>query len=195
MDNPNNFEQSAPAEPSGRPEAGEELACVAYFLYPDEAQIAQSVLESAGIPCVQPDANTLDVARHWGHFPGGRRLLVPESYLDQARELLAPAIAEANKTIVTHWFDQVWNENLEETARDFGAAADPILRSRLAGLHVAIEEMIAEANKVAVRITISGTHKGEAVQFQGVVILRIEGGRIVDTWAMNDAPEGLIADS
>jgi predicted ester cyclase len=40
---------------------------------------------------------------------------------------------------------------------------------------------------------VSGTHAGQRVQFHAVVIVRLESGRIVDTWSMNDAPASLNA--
>jgi len=62
-------------------------------------------------------------------------------------------------------------------------------------LHRAIEDMVAEGDKVVVRLTVTGTHKGD---FQGIAptgkqatvtviaILRIVGGKIVETWELID---------
>jgi predicted ester cyclase len=168
-------------------EADGELVCVAY-LFPNETPIALGVLESAEIPCIRPGSNMRRIAGFLeSNYVGGQRILVPSAYAEQARELLAPMITEANKALVTRWFEEVWNDGHEDRAEDFGAGADPILRSQLSGLHITVDEMIAEADKVAARISITGNPEGAAVRFQGVVIVRIEGGRIVDTWAISDA--------
>ena len=183
--------QPEPAEPAAPSGPVDELVPVGVFLYAQDANIAQSVLESAEIPCFQPDRRTLDVDPALAVPLGGRRLLVPASRVEQARELLAPMITEANKAIVRHWFEEVWNAGREDAATEFGAGADQRLRSLLPDLRVTVEDMVAEADKVAARIAIQGTHNGAPVQFRGVVFVRLEAGRIVDTWDMNDAPASL----
>jgi len=56
---------------------------------------------------------------------------------------------------------------------------------------VTIEDMIAEADKVVIRMTLKGTHKGDyqgipatgkEVTHTAIVILRIAGGKIVEAW-------------
>jgi SnoaL-like polyketide cyclase len=184
---------SPQTEPAARSEAVDKLVPVGIFVSAGDANLAQSVLESADIPCFQPDRRTLDVDP-WLQIPlGGRRLLVPASRAEQARELLGPMTAEANKAIVRHWFEEVWNAGHEDAAREFGAGADARLRSLLPDLRVTVDDMIAEGDKVAARIAIQGTHHHAPVQFHGVVFVRLEDGRIVDTWDMNDAPASLSA--
>jgi steroid delta-isomerase-like uncharacterized protein len=58
-----------------------------------------------------------------------------------------------------------------------------------------IEDMVAEGDKVVIRSTISGTHKGEfmgiastgkQVTWAGIEIWRIEGGKVVEIWGQVD---------
>ena len=59
-------------------------------------------------------------------------------------------------------------------------------------LQYTIEDMVAEGDKVAVRWTGRGTHKGEfwgvaptgkEATMRGISIIRIEGGKILEEWA------------
>jgi steroid delta-isomerase-like uncharacterized protein len=60
---------------------------------------------------------------------------------------------------------------------------------------VAVEDMVAEGDKVVIRLTMRGTHEGEFmgitptgkhVTWTGITILRIEGGKIVEIWNQVD---------
>lgn len=62
-------------------------------------------------------------------------------------------------------------------------------------LHIAIEDLIAEGDKVVSRNTVTGTHQGEymgipptgnSVTYNEVIITRFADGRIVETWAVVD---------
>lgn len=62
-------------------------------------------------------------------------------------------------------------------------------------LHVTIEDMIAEGNKVVVRMTMHGTQQGafgsipptgKQVAVSTIDIIRIEGGQIVEEWGIDD---------
>jgi predicted ester cyclase len=61
--------------------------------------------------------------------------------------------------------------------------------------HASIDDMIAEGDKVAVRYTIRGTHKGafrgiaptgKQVTVNGFEINRFAGGKFVETWGLTD---------
>jgi predicted ester cyclase len=63
-------------------------------------------------------------------------------------------------------------------------------------LHLTIEDLIAEGDKVASRDTNSGTHRGafmgvaatgKAVTYNETFIARFAAGRIVESWAIVDA--------
>jgi steroid delta-isomerase-like uncharacterized protein len=62
--------------------------------------------------------------------------------------------------------------------------------------HYEIEDLVAEGDKVAVRFTYRGTHRGElmgipptgkVVTFTGIAIDRLEKGKIVEHWLIYDA--------
>jgi steroid delta-isomerase-like uncharacterized protein len=79
---------------------------------------------------------------------------------------------------------------LEGIKRSFGA-----FRTAFPNLRLTVEEMIAEGDKVAARITTRGTHKGKFlgipptgkhVTQTGIDILRIVDGKIVERWGEFD---------
>jgi steroid delta-isomerase-like uncharacterized protein len=62
-------------------------------------------------------------------------------------------------------------------------------------LHVAVEDVIAEADKVVSRNTVTGTHQGEyrglpptgrSVTYNEIFIFRFADGRIVEIWGVVD---------
>ena len=65
------------------------------------------------------------------------------------------------------------------------------LRSALPDLHVTVEHLVAEEDMVAARIQVEGTHMGpglgvpptgQSVLFSGMLIARMSGGRIAESW-------------
>lgn len=62
-------------------------------------------------------------------------------------------------------------------------------------IHVAIEDLIAEGDKVVARNTVTGTHLGEymgvpptgkSITYNEIFIFRFADGRIVETWGVVD---------
>ena len=62
-------------------------------------------------------------------------------------------------------------------------------------LRVSVEDLVAEGDRVAARLRFRGTHLGDLngiaptgrrVDFTGIVISRVEGGRIAEDWANFD---------
>jgi steroid delta-isomerase-like uncharacterized protein len=62
-------------------------------------------------------------------------------------------------------------------------------------LHIAVEDVIAEGDKVVYRNTVTGTHQGEymglpptgkSITYNEIFIFRIAGGRIAETWGVVD---------
>jgi len=62
-------------------------------------------------------------------------------------------------------------------------------------LHITVEDLIAEGNKVVGRNSITGTHRGEymglpptgkTVTYSEIFIFRFAGGRIAETWGVVD---------
>ena len=122
-------------------------------------------------------------------------------------------MSEANKALVRRWFEEVWNQGREESIDDLfapqgigyglGDTEAPVqgpagikpfvrnLRGALPDIHMTIEDSIAEGDKVTVRITVEGTHKGgqlgvaptgRRIKIAGVVIIRIANGQLVEGW-------------
>ena len=61
---------------------------------------------------------------------------------------------------------------------------------RFPDLHVTIEDMVAEDDRVVVRNRWTATdgQNGERLEFRGIVIWRIAGRQIVERWAYLEAP-------
>jgi hypothetical protein len=80
-----------------------------------------------------------------------------------------------------------------------GAAAMKEVFERLHGafpdLHVEIDDLIAEGDKVVARNTVTGTHRGEfmglpatgrSVTYEEIFVVRFTDGQIVETWGVVD---------
>lgn len=118
---------------------------------------------------------------------------------------------EANKALVHRWFDEVWVQRREAavdelTAPDVvfhnGALPAPVDRpmyhaiwSAFLGafpdLRVEVQDVVAEGDMVAVRVHQTATHTGDfrklpatgaKISMSSLVLARIEGGRIVESW-------------
>jgi steroid delta-isomerase-like uncharacterized protein len=122
---------------------------------------------------------------------------------------------EQNKSRVLRYVEQVLNEGKFEAFKDrlspnyrrqITAAAAALTadeqKKRLAGIraafpdiHLTVEDVIAEGDRVAFRMTLQGTHQG---MFQGIPatnkqvmvtaldVIRIENGRISEHWGGPD---------
>ncbi len=122
---------------------------------------------------------------------------------------------EANKQLVRR-YQEIYNSNdldaLSEVLADDlltpkimtgipsgleGAkAAHRIMQQGFPDFQTTIEDLIAEADQVAVRITIRGTHTGQflnipptgkRVEFSGMYIVRVENGKIAEQWSEEDS--------
>jgi predicted ester cyclase len=73
-----------------------------------------------------------------------------------------------------------------EGAKQYLAAAF----KRFPDIHVTIEDMIAEGDKVVVRNcwTATDSQSGQKIEFRGIVIWRIEDRKIVERWAYLQKP-------
>jgi predicted ester cyclase len=125
--------------------------------------------------------------------------------------------AEENKALARRWFGELFNATNLEVADEIIAPDhvnhDPTLpdippgpegqkqivnlyRAAFTNAHIAIEEQLAEGDRVATRWTGSGTHQGELmgvaptgnqVTITGITINRISGGKIAESWSNYDA--------
>ena len=120
---------------------------------------------------------------------------------------------EQNKAIVRRWFEEVINQGNVEVVDNIcmrcvpsfvviqGVANPPpqglegvkelirTLRTSFPDLHFTIEDQIAEDDKVASKVTIRGTHRGEfmgmpatgkQINISGVSIWRVADGQLVE---------------
>ncbi len=122
---------------------------------------------------------------------------------------------EEIKAIVRRWIDEVWSK-ADQAAMDElyaanftyhypGTEATPDLEgfkqtatdwlTPFADIHVTVDDVVTEGDKVAVRWTWRGTHTGEfwgipptgnKVAITGMSILHIVGGKIVEEWGEVD---------
>ncbi len=126
---------------------------------------------------------------------------------------MASGSETTNKALIRRWFEEVWNggrtDLIDELrapdtqATGLGDAGSmsrgdaPFrvfysnLKEAFPDLHIRIDDMLAEGDKVAVRLTLAGTHMGPAlgplptgnrVEFGGIIIARIQDGRIAEAW-------------
>jgi steroid delta-isomerase-like uncharacterized protein len=117
-----------------------------------------------------------------------------------------------NQSVVRRFYEEVLNKGdlkiaediLSPDFHDHGAPAPGIegfkqLFSIIAGIypdiHVKIEDMIAEEDKVAVRLSVRGTQKGafrgfpatnKQAQWTGMDFIRLANGRMVERWGERD---------
>jgi steroid delta-isomerase-like uncharacterized protein len=70
-----------------------------------------------------------------------------------------------------------------------------VLLAAFPDLHLTVEDMIAEGDKVVVRNTVTGTHRGEymglpptgkSVTYNEIFIFRFVKGRVAETWGVVD---------
>lgn len=54
-------------------------------------------------------------------------------------------------------------------------------------LQFTVDEQVSEDDRVASRWRLRGTHRGRPVELWGIVISRLEDGRIVEDWAASDS--------
>jgi steroid delta-isomerase-like uncharacterized protein len=126
-------------------------------------------------------------------------------------------MSEENKAVVHRWFEEVWNQGRDATvdelmvpdgvAHGLGDSEQDVhgpaefkvfaanMRGAIPDIHIRIDDILAEGNLVAVRITLKGTHtgpgfgvepSGRSVRIQGIVILRVVQGKLVEGWNSYD---------
>lgn len=107
---------------------------------------------------------------------------------------------QENKDLIRHYVDVVWNEHDLEKAREFVPSEDSLDHVRqfliaFPDVHIFIDDMIAEGDKVMIRLHATATNTGpfggnpptgNKVEIHSIRIFRIADHQIVDTWAMQD---------
>ncbi|HEX5727347.1 MAG TPA: ester cyclase [Longimicrobiaceae bacterium] len=124
-------------------------------------------------------------------------------------------MSEANKALIRRWFDEVWNQGSEEAidemmADDVSIYALPpeTMSSREAfkefyrpfiaafpELHVSVEEVFAEGDRVGFRCRVQATHRnGRRCQFDGGGFARVRDGKLAEghnVWNFHELLEQL----
>ena len=124
-------------------------------------------------------------------------------------------VQDENKKVVRRFFDEVVNQrnfhlvdalvstNNNDHTVPPGTDAGPegmrqflkMVTTAFPDMHIAVEDMVAEGDKVAVRITVTGTHKGmlmgipptnKRATWSGLDIIRLKDGKFVERWGLRD---------
>jgi len=123
-------------------------------------------------------------------------------------------MSEQAKDVVRRLYDEVLNAHRPDVADEIatpdfvirGAPNDAIgpealkatermLRGGFADLHFTIDDMVAEADRVAVRWTMRGTNTGDyfgmpatgrSTEIRAIVIFRLVGDRLAELWPLID---------
>jgi steroid delta-isomerase-like uncharacterized protein len=124
---------------------------------------------------------------------------------------------DTNVELVRKLFDEVWNkgnlshvdellaQNYEDHNSPPGAprgikgykATVNMFRSAFPDLVYTLDQILAEDDRVAIRLTGRGTHRGvfmgiqptgKQVSFGGMTFLRLQDGKVTDRWDISDMP-------
>ncbi|MBC8235679.1 ester cyclase [bacterium] len=157
----------------------------------------------------------LGLMQQWGIMPTNR---VDYTWGDDSEVTGDAGAPEENKAITRHLFEELWNQQnpdvLDETASadllthspvepnnpirglEANKQATAIYYAAFPDLHVTIDNLFAEADKVVLHWTTTGTHQGELagipptgkkVIFTGATIYRFADGKAVENWWAWDA--------
>jgi steroid delta-isomerase-like uncharacterized protein len=122
-------------------------------------------------------------------------------------------MSDDNKQLVRRWFEEVWNQGREATIDEllspegvgFGLAASDTavhgapefkpfvrnMRDAFPDMHFVIEDMVAEGDKVAARLRVTGTHKGgglgiaptgRTIDVTAITIIQFANGKLMHGW-------------
>ena len=123
-------------------------------------------------------------------------------------------MSEENKALIKRWFEEVWNQGNRDVIDELvtedvmihglvDGAGNPVkglgafhefhsqFRGAFPDIHVDVDDVIAEGDRVVARCSVRGQHTGEhlgfsatnaPVEFGGVAIVRITNGKIAEAW-------------
>jgi steroid delta-isomerase-like uncharacterized protein len=143
------------------------------------------------------------------------RLFIPVAVVSVSLFAGSPVRGEDNKAIVRQYYAEVLTKGnvaaIDDLVSPTYIGHDPAapdaqgtmglkqrvtrLRTAFPDLHVTVEDMVAEGDKVATRFTLQGTDKGEfrgiaptgkQVRWTATSIIRLENGKFAEGWANAD---------
>jgi steroid delta-isomerase-like uncharacterized protein len=125
-----------------------------------------------------------------------------------------------NKSLIRRYYEEMWNrwdfalaDELIDAEITFRGSLGTHVQGRerfkdymrsvqlaFPDFHNQVEELLADGDRVAVRLTYTGTHGGELfgiaptgrlVKYAGMAIFRVVGGRVAEGWILGDL-QGLV---
>jgi predicted ester cyclase len=122
---------------------------------------------------------------------------------------------ETNRRLIERYYDELWNrwdfalvdELISPTVKFHGSVGVSVegldgfrdymrfIRSAFPDFHNTLEEMVIENDRVAARLTYTGTHRGpifgvaptaKAVTYDGLALFRIGGGKVVEGYVLGN---------
>ena len=82
------------------------------------------------------------------------------------------------------------------TDKEAPRAWTAMMRAAFPDMHMAIEDLVVEGDKVAIRTTVTGTHTGEFMgipptdkkfEISAIDIVRMQDGKLIEHWGVSDA--------
>jgi predicted ester cyclase len=115
-----------------------------------------------------------------------------------------PTEIESNKERIRTMLAEVWNDGQSERFGEFfddevraeGEELHRMLTTGFPDLEVDVDDVVAEGDRVVVRLRFRGTHRGpfqgieptgRRVEFGAIRIYRLRDGLVVETWAHQDS--------
>ncbi|TDE47897.1 ester cyclase [Nonomuraea mesophila] len=113
------------------------------------------------------------------------------------------AVSTGDEEIISRTIDEVVQPDvqirtplpIETTGTSALKEVFTVLRRAFPDLHIEIEDVIAEGDRVVTRNTVTGTHRGEymgvpptgrTITYKEILIARFTDGRVAETWAVVD---------
>ena len=126
-----------------------------------------------------------------------------ESTNKMAFRRFADAVNTGDMALISKTIDEVVEANalirtplpIEATGPELLKEVFGRLHRAFPDLHITVEDLIAEGDKVVARDTVTGTHQGEymglsptgkSITYNEIVICRFADGRIAETWGVVD---------
>jgi predicted ester cyclase len=115
-------------------------------------------------------------------------------FFEEASKGKAVTFAAIDKLFVTEYVEHGGSGEAARGIKNYKQSMSEFY-SAVPDVHVAINDMVVEGDKVAARFTLSGTHKGEfmgapptgkKVTIEEIGIIRIVGGKFVESWMRYD---------